>query len=84
MLARRYQDDMGSSNYCKEMALFVTSGIVVSAFGLPLILAHSPPDKPVIQLGACLLVLSGNVVTFLTILGFFIAFDNEDEGYSPW
>ncbi|XP_074596799.1 leptin receptor gene-related protein [Brevipalpus obovatus] len=84
MLARRYQDDMGSSNFCKEMALFLTAGIVVSAFGLPVVLAHAPPNQPVIQIGACILTLLGNVVTFLTILGFFIAFDNDDEGYSHW
>ena len=84
MLARRYQDDMGSSNYCKELALFITSGIVISAFGLPLVLARAPASAPVIHPGACILTLSGNAVVFLTILGFFIAFDNDDEGYSVW
>ena len=41
VLARRYQDDVGASNACKELALFLTAGIVVSAYGLPLVLAHS-------------------------------------------
>jgi len=50
MIARRYQDDMGSSNSCKELALFVTAGIVVSAFGLPLVLAHSPASAPVVSI----------------------------------
>lgn len=30
LLARRYQDDIGSSsNNCKELALFITAGIVI-------------------------------------------------------
>lgn len=83
VLARRYQDDVGSSNACKELALFITTGIVISAFGLPLVLARS--GGPVIHWGSCLLTLAGNVVVFLTILGFFLAFDNEDDaGYRLW
>jgi len=34
--------------------------------------------------GACGLVLTANSVMFLTILGFFIAFDSEDVEYSVW
>ncbi|KAI1290447.1 Leptin receptor gene-related protein [Halotydeus destructor] len=84
VLARRYNEDMGSSNACKEIALFLTAGIVISAYALPLILARSP-EEPVIRWGACILTLCGNCVVFLTILGFFIAFDNEDDGgYSMW
>ncbi|CAG2164596.1 unnamed protein product [Oppiella nova] len=85
IIARRYQDDVGSSNACKELALFLTAGIVISAYGLPIILARSPlgPDQ-IIQTGACVLVLLGNTVVFLTILGFFIAFDNDDDGYNMW
>lgn len=37
-----------------------------------------------IQWGACWLVLSGNVVVYLTILGFFLAFDNDDLDYTMW
>lgn len=48
VLARRYQDDVGSSNACKELALFITAGIVISAYGLPLILARSP-EEPVVS-----------------------------------
>jgi len=85
MIARRYQDDVGSSNACKELALFLTAGIVISAYGLPIVLSRSPLEvASVIQPGACLLVLFGNTVVFLTILGFFVAFDSEDDGYSMW
>ena len=34
--------------------------------------------------GACGLVLTANAVMFLTILGFFLAFDNDDHRYSVW
>lgn len=49
MLARRYQEDIGSSNACKELALFLTAGIVISAFGLPIVLARSPVAAPVVS-----------------------------------
>lgn len=49
VLARRYQDDVGSSNACKEMALFLTAGIVISAYGLPLVLARSGDPTPVVS-----------------------------------
>ena len=41
-------------------------------------------NDPVIKGGACVLTLFGNLVTFLTILGFFILFDSDDEGYNMW
>lgn len=38
-----------------------------------------------IDWGSCGLVMTGNIVMFLTILGFFLAFDNEDGfEYSTW
>ena len=99
VLARRYQDDVGASNACKEVALFLTAGIVVSAYGLPLILARSgdvvcvSPVSPYVLMvfspqiswKAALLTILGNSVVFPTILGFFLAFDSEDDsGYSMW
>ncbi|XP_045582921.1 leptin receptor gene-related protein isoform X2 [Procambarus clarkii] len=84
IIARRMSEDTGGSNSCKELAYFVTAALVVSAFGLPIVLARSPVAQPVIQLGACALVLAGNVVTFLTIWGFFIMADSDDVEYSMW
>lgn len=84
LLSRRHRDDMGTSSACHELAIFITTGIVISAFGLPIVLARSPYSAPTISWGSCGLVLSGNVVVFLTILGFFIAFDNDDMDYSMW
>ena len=41
LLARRHSDD-SASNPCRELALFITTGIVVSAFALPIVLARAP------------------------------------------
>ena len=41
LLAKRHSDD-SSSNPCRELAWFLTTGIVVSAFALPIVLARAP------------------------------------------
>uniref|UniRef100_A0A4W5JH18 Leptin receptor gene-related protein n=1 Tax=Hucho hucho TaxID=62062 RepID=A0A4W5JH18_9TELE len=75
-ISRRLSDDSDvASNACRELAYFFTTGIVVSAFGLPIIMTRAA----LIQLGACGLVIAGNVVIFLTILGFFLVFGGEDD-----
>ncbi|KAG7458949.1 hypothetical protein MATL_G00226030 [Megalops atlanticus] len=81
-ISRRVVDDTdAASNACKELALFLTTGIVVSAFGLPIIFARAE----VIAWGACALVLTGNVVIFATILGFFLVFcSNDDFSWQQW
>lgn len=85
LVARRYSQDLGSgSNAGLELAIFITMGFVVSSFALPIVLARSPEAQPVIQWGACYLTIAGNIVVYLTIVGFFIAFDQEDTDYSMW
>ncbi|XP_017558895.1 leptin receptor gene-related protein-like [Pygocentrus nattereri] len=81
-IACRCGDDTdSSSNACRELALFLTTGIVISAFGLPIILAR----KAVIYWGACGLVMAGNAVIFLTILGFFLIFGGGDDfSWEQW
>ncbi|XP_021260145.1 leptin receptor gene-related protein [Numida meleagris] len=81
-IARRVSDDSdATSSACRELAYFFTTGIVVSAFGFPIILAR----VEAIKWGACGLVLAGNAVIFLTILGFFIVFGRGDDfSWEQW
>ncbi|KAM7436941.1 Leptin receptor overlapping transcript-like 1 [Porites harrisoni] len=77
VIAKRFCEDFSSnaSNVIKETAMFFTAGNVVSAFGLPIVLAHCK----IIQWGATALVLSGNVFIFVTILAYFLIFTGEDD-----
>ncbi|KAJ8270273.1 hypothetical protein GJAV_G00112390 [Gymnothorax javanicus] len=81
-IAGRVSDDTdAASNACRELAYFFTTGIVVSTYGLPIILARSA----VIKWGACGLVMAGNTVIYLTILGFFIVFGGGDDfSWEQW
>ena len=81
VISRRLADSLDTaSSACVELAIFLTTGIVISAIGLPLVLAH----VSAIDWGACALVLAGNIIVFLTILGYFFVFGNEDLDYSSW
>ena len=48
MVSRRYADTLEQSSALVEFCHFMTSGIVVSAYGLPIILAHTPLSGPVV------------------------------------
>jgi hypothetical protein len=83
LLSRRMSDDGmgGASSALKEVCYFFTTGIVLSAFALPIVLSR----VGAIHGGACALVITGNIVMFTTIWGFFKAFDHEDGfEYSTW
>ncbi|CAG0923380.1 unnamed protein product [Notodromas monacha] len=84
LISRRYSDGSSSSSACHEFAVFLTTGIVISAFSLPVVLARAPSLAPVITWGSCGLILAANIVMFLTIVGFFIAFNSEDLSYNMW
>ncbi|XP_034743991.1 leptin receptor gene-related protein isoform X1 [Etheostoma cragini] len=81
-ISRRLSDDTdSSSNACRELAYFLTTGIVVSSFGVPILLARTTT----IRWGACGLVMTGNAVIFLTILGFFFVFGGGDDfSWEQW
>jgi len=79
MISNRSNDGSSSSGACKELALFFTTVVVISAFALPVTLANSK----VIQWGACAFSMAGTFVAFFTILGFFTFF-NDDSEYSRW
>jgi hypothetical protein len=99
IIAKRYTDVSGESGQCRELAWFLTTGIVLSAFALPIVLHRAPgvsglgpnnstqPEPPpidegIISGGACGLTLTANFVMFLTIFGFFMAFGDDEVGYS--
>jgi hypothetical protein len=82
LIARRFADSVEMSSVLIEICTFITSCIVVSAYGLPIVLARA---ANVIQWGACGLVLAGNTVVFVTILMFFYFFGRDDSfEYSTW
>ncbi|KAI0231127.1 Leptin receptor overlapping transcript-like 1 [Lamellibrachia satsuma] len=82
-IAKHYQDSTETSALV-EIAIFLTTGIVVSAFGLPIILAHSPIAAPIIQWGACAFILAGNTIVFFTILAYFYLFCEDGFNYNGW
>lgn len=49
VISRRYGDGTGNTNPCREIALFITAILVVSAFGLPIVLARAPQAAPVVR-----------------------------------
>ncbi|XP_022785264.1 leptin receptor gene-related protein-like [Stylophora pistillata] len=77
VIAKRFCEDFSSNSasVVKETAMFFTAGIVVSGFGLPIVLARTK----IIKWGAMALVSSGNVFIFFTILAYFLVFTGEDD-----
>lgn len=80
LIARRYNEHSTGSNTCLENAIFITMCLVVSSFGLVIVLARAE----VIAAGACYLTIAGNVIVYATLLGFFMTFDQDDADYSMW
>ncbi|KAK6738444.1 hypothetical protein RB195_020510 [Necator americanus] len=74
MIARRFQEDMTGTNACVELALFITTAIVVSAFALPTVLAHAGT----IAGSSVVLIYMANVVSFGAVLAYFKLFNGED------
>ncbi|XP_072173362.1 leptin receptor gene-related protein-like [Diadema setosum] len=69
-------DSIGAtSSALQELCYFLTSGIVLSAYGLPLVLLH----VGTITWAALLLIIFGNTWCFITILVFFRVFKQDDD-----
>jgi len=95
LISKRYNGNGGfmggPSNACQELAIFLTMGIVISAFGLPIIMSRTPQTAQAdsnitstITPQAAWYTIGGNVVVFMTIAGFFFVFGGEDVDYSMW
>lgn len=73
-ISRKFNNDsyMGVSynGRCIELAGFLTSIIVLSAYALPVVMARSPAEKPLIAWGSAAFICAGNTVIFLTIAVF--------------
>lgn len=81
MIAKKHmQSSSSGSNSGLEISIFLTMGITLSAFALPIVLARAGA----IVYPACYLTLSGNLVVFLTLVGYFLTFDADDSDYSMW
>lgn len=83
VIAQRCIDhSSGQNGNIMDPAIFMTMGCVVSAFALPIVLARAP--GVIITMTSCYLTIMGNVVIFLTILGFFMIFQQDDSDYNMW
>jgi len=76
VIARKYQEDVPGTSACVEFALFATTGIVVSAFALPAVLAHAG----VIAWKAAFIANLGSLVMYLTIMCYFYVTREDNSG----
>ena len=51
LIANRYNEsyDVSNTSTPKDLAYFITAGIVISAYGLPIVLARAPQANPVVS-----------------------------------
>ncbi|GMR36986.1 hypothetical protein PMAYCL1PPCAC_07181 [Pristionchus mayeri] len=75
MIARHYQEDMTGTSACIELSLFLTTGIVVSAFALPTVLAHAGA----IAAGAAVFANLASFTIFGTIVAWFYLHGEEES-----
>ncbi|CAH0394267.1 unnamed protein product [Bemisia tabaci] len=80
MFTKSYNDRTGAG-VNMDLAIFITMGFVVSSFALPIVLARAPVAHPVIKWGACNLTLCGNIIVYLTYIGYFVTLYQEDSNY---
>ncbi|GMT16836.1 hypothetical protein PFISCL1PPCAC_8133 [Pristionchus fissidentatus] len=76
-IARHYQEDMTGTSACIELALFLTTGIVISAFALPTVLAHAGA----IAAGAAVFSNLASLTIFGTIAAWFYLHSEDDGGW---
>jgi len=72
LITKRYTEG-GDSSALKDVCAFFTSGLVLSAFALPIVLARTAS----ILWGSCAYIFASNVFMFSIWLVYFLAFDDE-------
>jgi hypothetical protein len=84
VIARKCVPDMIMSdpynNRCMELSVFLTAVIVISAYGLPVVLAHSPIQAPLIKWSSASFIFAGNTLIFVTIYSFVRLISSENYG----
>ena len=66
--------DERDASRTRHFAVFFTAGIMVSSFALPILLARSPMEKPLIAPIQCILLELGNLLCYVTMGLFCIYF----------
>lgn len=85
LIANRHQEQYSitSSQSHLYLSIFITMGIVVSSFALPIVLSRTA-EPALIAADSCYLTIIGNIVIYLTILGFFVSLYQDDARYGHW
>ncbi|CAE6508341.1 unnamed protein product, partial [Rhizoctonia solani] len=69
--------DYDGNNAAIDIGRFLTAGIVVTAFALPLVLAHAEVIKPT----ACGMAIVGGALVYGTILAYSAVFKAGDDEF---
>uniref|UniRef100_A0A0K0DZH7 Leptin receptor gene-related protein n=1 Tax=Strongyloides stercoralis TaxID=6248 RepID=A0A0K0DZH7_STRER len=65
--AKAFGGDFDTGNPIVDFAIFITTGIIISAFGLPAVLAH----VGAIHFNAWIMTAFANIIIFSTIVSYF-------------
>lgn len=68
---------------CIELCAFLTSIIVISAYALPMVMAHTPLGASLIKWSSAGFIFAGNTIIFITIF-IFVKLSMIEESYGGW
>ena len=68
---------------CVEFSAFLTSIIIVSAYALPAVMAHTPENDPLIKWSSAGFIFGGNTIIFATIF-IFVRLVQVEDNYGGW